>query len=364
MIRAVIDDVVSTFSPKLDSHKTGWARMQRCMVQDTFDHDPRDWAAQDNKCVILEPKQGSLVVGAKTWLVSHAMEFTGKGYNIFGGWSETTRERVLRVADLKDTALISLERPMPNLEALLRAGASKTKFDLTEAEWAQVRLQCMSTPTVTHTTLLRWAGHAEPDVVLGDSHSVAHYMRGRLVLRNDGLTLHGMLKRGLYEMLRQADVTWRVPKLTICAGNIDIRHHLMRQANPDQATKELVRELKSQIDYLMRIGAIDSCEIVTPLPIEHEARRIPGSGCYKGTPFYGSAKDRSALAAVMSVEMQIWFGSENLYQWPESWYMLDREEYASRYMEKPSSVHLSPRRHRWDYIANQPNEALAEEYAR
>lgn len=197
-----------------------------------------------------------------------------------------------------------------------------------------------------------------PDVVLGDSHSIAHYMRGRLVLRNDGLTLHGLLKRGIYNALRQrADFNFET--LIVCAGNIDIRHHLMRQPNPAAAVDELISELHAQLSHLRTIGVVSRFEVVAPLPIEFEGRRIPGTGCYKGAPFFGSQAERAALAETMRAGLLRTFGSENVFQWPDAWYDLDPEEYAERHMEKPSSVHLSPVWHRWDYEKNAPNGAYA-----
>lgn len=357
MIRAVIDDVVSSFSPKTTSHKTGWARMQRCLVADTLEADERGWCGQGNVCKLLGPKDEARVHEAKTWLVSHAMEFTGKGYNLFGGWREPTAARVRRIAEFSGE-LSSLERPMPDLHELLHRAAAKSSCDLSADEWDAIKAKCHYARTITHLDLLRWAGVGDPDVVLGDSHSVAHYMRGRLVLRNDGLTLHGLLKRGIYETLRQsADYNFR--EITICAGNIDIRHHLMRQPNAAGAVSELVDELHRQLTNLRAIGVVDRFAVVAPLPIEYEARRIPGTGCYKGTPFFGSFAERASLAEMMRVSLLRTFRSENVFEWPREWYGLDPEQYAIRHMERPSSVHLSPEWHRWDYATNAPNGAYA-----
>ena len=351
-VRAVIDDVVSSFSPKLTSHKAGWARMQRCMVEDTFQAAPRDWRGQANTCELLGPKDEDRVHEASTWLVSHAMEFSGKGYNLFGGWSADTHRRVKRLAEFEGTVM-SLERPMPDLQALLRPAAEKTQSNLTAAQWDEVSRKCATaSPPVTHLDLLRWAGHATPDVVLGDSHSVAHYLRGRLVLRNDGLTLHGLLKRGLEEVLRET-VDYDFSELTICAGNIDIRHHLLRQPDPREAVDALVNELARQLERLYSTGTIERYTVVLPLPIEHEARRIPGSGCFKGTPFFGSQAERDEIRSYMDDTLLSMFGEEHVHAWPKEWYTMSPEDYAAERMEKPSSVHLSPAWHRWDYINNE-----------
>ena len=355
MLRVIIDDVVSNYSTRLSSHKAGWPRMQRCLIQDALTAEGRDAV-----CELASAADPEAAMEADIWAVSHPMEFNGEGFNLFGGWTEKTAERVQRLA--RSTGeLISLERPMPDYAQLLKPRAAKTLVDLDHAQWSRIDERRRKSRIVTHADLLKQAGGVEPEVVLGDSHSIAHYTRGRLVLRHDGLTLHGLLKRGLWRTLQDAGTTHCIPELTICAGNIDIRHHLLRLENPSRGLTDVLDELELQLTELRRLGIVDSFTVVAPLPIEHEERKIPGTGFYRGTPFYGSLEARADLVDQMRIALRARFGADRVFSWPDSWYLLHPADYAARHMEKPGSVHLSPEWHRWDYVANEPNARLEEQ---
>jgi hypothetical protein len=144
-----------------------------------------------------------------------------------------------------------------------------------------------------------------------------------------------------------------VPHLVIYAGNVDIRHHLCRQLDPEGSARKLVTTLKIQLEWLQQSGKIGTFEVTAPYPIEHEERKIPKTGFYKGTPFYGSWPTRDRLMGIITNEMKYQF--ENVHQWPTNWYMIDPEDYAKTYMEKPGSVHLSPEFYEWDLVNNYEN---------
>jgi hypothetical protein len=55
----------------------------------------------------------------------------------------------------------------------------------------------------------------------------------------------------------------------------------------------------------------------------------------------------------MTNEMKYQF--DNVHEWPTNWYMIDPEDYAKTYMEKPGSVHLSPEFYEWDLVNNAAN---------
>jgi hypothetical protein len=99
----------------------------------------------------------------------------------------------------------------------------------------------------------------------------------------------------------------------------------------------------------MEDGTIDEVEITEPYPIEHEARKIPKSGWYKGAPFHGTRKERNEIRKHLVNELEYEF---KVYHWPRMWYEIDPEEYAIRYMEKPQSVHLSPQFYEWNLQDN------------
>lgn len=330
----VIDDVLTSFTLRPDSHRSSWPRMQRCMLQD------------NDIETTLPGGDLELMDNADAWFVSHGMEFKDS-YNLNSGWQPEHAERLRIMICKGHTRIASLERRMPNLRMLLQPRAEKSEHNLTEHEWATLEYICERAEVITHNEL--WTGGG---LVLGDSHSVARYRRGRQVLRNDGLTLHGMLKRGIKQMLEDAEVD-QVWKLIIVAGNIDIRHHLLRQDNPKESVEQMLGELWTQLEDLRAEGIIMEHEVTAPYPIEHEERKLPKTGYYKGTPFYGSANERREIADYMMSEMKWRFPS--VHWWPEHWYKISGEDYAANFMEKPRSVHLSPRYHDWNYDENRIN---------
>jgi hypothetical protein len=288
---------------------------------------------------------------ADAWWVSHGMEFKD-AYNLNSGWLPVHLERLRIMLEKGATRIVSLERPMPDLVGLLRPRAEKTEHNLTDIEWEHLGDLVKNVRVVHHASLVFNLRR----VVLGDSHSVARYQKNTLVSRHDGLTLHGLLKRGVSNMLDSAleNASGQPEKLVIQAGNIDIRHHLARFDNPEEKIRELIDELYSQTEELKNDGRVFEVEVTAPYPIEHEGRKLPKSGgYYKGTPFYGSWETRNKLREYMTSYMTEKF--EQVKTWPKDWFKLDPEIYAERFMEKPRSVHLSPAFYEWNIERNCPN---------
>ena len=335
MTSIVIDEVVIPFTSRLYSHRSSWPRMQACMLQDAG-FDVELGFGDDAK--INENDQ---------WFVSHGMEFKG-AYNLNGGFSKRISDRLRMLIDKGDANIVSLEIQMPDLTKLLEPRARGTEFDLTPAEWNQLSYVCDFADVMTHREMLP-SGVVER-VVLGDSHSVARYERGTLVLRNDGLTMHGLLSRGIKSYLDAENLT-KIKHLVISAGNIDIRHHLMRQVDPQKSICEMLVEMSKQLNELEDEGVIESFEVTAPYPVEFEGRKLPKTGYYKNTPFFGSWNDRALLAEYMTNIMGLTFG--NVHYWPREWFQMDPEKYADTFMEKPRSVHLSPAFYPWDLERNE-----------
>jgi hypothetical protein len=326
MTTVVVDDVLSAFTGRKDSHRTAWPKMQTCLLKD---------AGYDARLSLsnapLEPADFD------AWCVSTPMEGAG---NFYGGYTLDVEKRVRRFLDFEGT-IIALEQPMPNVAEICRKRKDCQEVsELDDLAWAEVDRRCREAQVVTHAELLG----PEPEVVLGDSHSIARYARGRLVLRNDGLTLHGLIPR-LRELLNEACVT-HTPKLIICAGNIDVRHHLCRY--DVDAPYRLAQELYGALRVLYAEGRFDTVEVTCAYPIEDESRKIPKTGWYKGTPFFGSRAERWDAMTRLNDAFRLEF--ENVYEWPQEWY--DLADFAE-VMEKPGSVHLSPAHYPWDLEKNE-----------
>lgn len=328
-----VDDVLQSYTSRIYSHRSAWPRMQACMIQDS------------GRDVELAFGDLDVIREADAWWISHGMEFKDN-YNLNGGWLPVHAERLRLMLEKGATRIVSLEREMPDLVGLLRPRAQKTEHDLSDIEWEHLGDLVKNVATRTHFDLV-------PNyrrVVLGDSHSIARYRSGSIVLRNDGLTLHGLVRRGVGKMLEDAGVNRPVEKLVIQAGNIDVRHHLGRLLNYEKSIREMLDSLREQLVELFREGMILDAEVTAPWPIEHEGRKLPKTGYYKKTPFYGSWEERNKIRQLMTDMMLDKF--KNVKTWPDEWFKLDPEVYADRFMEKPRSVHLSPAFYEWDLEEN------------
>jgi len=169
--------------------------------------------------------------------------------------------------------------------------------------------------------------------VAGDSHAICMYRPGWHVNSVPFKTLHGALKEGLSTFIEPHH---RLVEFYF--GNIDVRHHLMRQSNPEQATRDLVNRYH---DQLVKLDA-EEVSVYELLPIENESRVLPKTGYYKGTPFYGDWASRETVRLIFKDEMKklCATSSVNLIEWVD-YLMNDKGELDFECMEKPKSVHLS-----------------------
>ena len=170
-------------------------------------------------------------------------------------------------------------------------------------------------------------------VVTGDSHAICMYRPGWYVNSVPFKTLHGALKEGLSSFIS--------PHHEIAEfyfGNIDVRHHLMRQPNPEEATRDLANRYYEQLSKL-DLAKVYAYEL---LPIENESRALPKTGYYKGTPFYGDWPSRETVRLIFKDEMKKLCaqGSVNFIEWVDP-LLNDKGELDFECMEKPKSVHLS-----------------------
>jgi hypothetical protein len=169
--------------------------------------------------------------------------------------------------------------------------------------------------------------------VAGDSHAICMYRPGWFVNSVPFKTLHGALKEGLQTFIE--------PHHEIAEfyfGNIDVRHHLCRQPDPEAATRNLANRYYTQLSQL-DLAKVYAYEL---LPIENESRVLPKTGYYKGTPFYGSWEQRNKCRLIFKDEMRTLCaqGSVNFIEWVDP-LLNDRGELDFECMEKPKSVHLS-----------------------
>lgn len=181
-----------------------------------------------------------------------------------------------------------------------------------------------------------------PSVTVGDSHSTAFGLDGQPVLRTNGLTLHGALKREHFREELHKLVT-QPTDILLCAGSIDIRHHLMRQDDPWGATRDLSYAYAQEVIRLQD-EFLANIRVCAPVPVEHEERKIPKTGWYEDAPFAGTRQERLDLTKLFIDCLHD--DLMDVVSPPSEWYDMSGEEYAATHMELASSVHIAPTSYR------------------
>lgn len=305
------------------SHRAHWPKLRRLQLLEA------GWAEQ----IALQPEVSSLI-GYDAVIYYWGIEFNG-ALNLYGGATNDNATRLATIAEIakrKKIKTFCLDLEMPDIGALAAARTAPKNGSWGKTDWADVSKACAKVSP------LWFQGEKHDKVVIGDSHSGSQYRPGWAVSRNDFKTLHGALEEGLINFV----APWARPKeITWYFGNIDLRHHLLRQPEPLKAVKELVNNYVDQVEEIRRRqGGV--MEIVAPLPIEPETREIPKTGWYKGTPFYGSWSDRHALRDHLMRELRAACNRYTfaLYEWP-TWFITETGMLREKFMERPGSVHLS-----------------------
>ena len=325
-----IDGVTSSFSSRISSHKGAWPRLIKNQLYNI---------GYENVTVLSKHDSWE---DYDIMIIDHGMEFKGT-FNLFGGANDDLYHRIKKFENYKGL-ILSLHIPMPDVGKLVR-DRYKTGTELFKTLDDKIITEKCSNidyfEIVTKT----------PNLVLGDSHSFSMYIPKFMVSRNDGLTMFGVLKRGLKSFILPD-----VNNLILYFGNIDIRHHLCRQEYPEQALKDMLLEYEKQIKELNIKGRI---ELIQALPIENESRKLPKTGYYKGEPFAGTWEERTSLVHLFNSILEVICERNGwrCYKHSEK-YLNELNELSFDVMEKPKSVHLSREFYRWNFDDNVLNEKL------
>jgi len=173
-------------------------------------------------------------------------------------WSATMLKRALNPR--------TLDLPWPNKKELASLGILAMEGNVTE-KYEQVRL-------------------ARRDWAIGDSHATMLWKPGRTVEAIFGKTLFSALRDGL-EIYSPPDLE----RAHFCFGNIDLRHHILRYPNAEQMVMEMAEEYVKQARSLAKEVSI--CSL---LPEINPERKLKKAYWHKGTPSFGSPKERSIVA--------------------------------------------------------------------
>lgn len=168
-------------------------------------------------------------------------------------------------------------------------------------------------------------------MIIGDSHSLSVYKPGYYLDRNDGKTLYGAINNiGLRKY-----VVEETQEAIFYFGNIDLRFHLERQGSPAQSAIRLARQY---VEAVKELG-LKKASIVELLPAEHESRKIPGTGLYKGRSYFGTKDGRKVLKSIFN---DVLYGSGiEILKW-DHLPLTSEGDLSFDAMESRQSVHLRP----------------------
>lgn len=325
MRRAAIISLNGSVSTDPFSHRSAWAMMRRQQFLDDGTFDKVDI--------------GHGYVDQATDIIYYfGMEWTGV-LNLFGGATKINGDRlrqpIFHAAQRK--RLWSLDCAMPDLGLLAskRDAAAKPGWVDKDHPWSDLSKVCKTATRLNQTH----AGKSR--FVVGDSHALSLWSSGSYIDRRDYQTLYGILnnEEGL-SMLVYPRHPYK--KIVLYFGNIDVRHHLARQSDPKQATRDLVKKYVEQAARLQRIHKTP-VQLAEVLTICRDDRRIPQTGWYKGTPFYGNWHTRDEIRYIFNRQLRDLsrkHGLEDTFKWPH-WLSDENLVLRDEFMEKPGSVHLA-----------------------
>ena len=380
MAKYIMSPYLPHASPKKDgsqpSHRAGWALMYSKQLNAPLIHN------------------NEIPLDCDTLYIEPGMEFSGelKSFNmaLSGKMWNGLYKRMKRIADYVDRGgkIVTIDHTIDgtsvkdwgerlysrkrNYDAQLLKG----KADETFGQLFPNDVELIKRGTMAGTPSIHQKDIKSNKLTLGDSHALSAWLEGSKCSRNDGLTLNGAINRGFDEYIEAMNMD-HVQQLRLYMGNIDIRHHLLR-LNPDvnNAVNEailLARRYVAEALRMRNMYRIPTLEIVELLPIEHEARRLPKTGFYKGQPFWGSACDRMLVRQAFNdelVKLQEEYGGFSIIKWPSEYqhcteFEIDAREVSGtfkeytgpivfkpgmlrfRVMEKPHSVHIAPSFYLW-----------------
>jgi len=287
----------------LGSQGGGYGIIQTRMLRDNHPNDtvdvnpdPKDWGSYD----IL--------------YVCEGVNFVEGSFNIPGGPRPIHTEKMKAIADYGGEIRFS--------NSYFDFNKFNQRLKIPDVEYPDVKSISWYNTFLAH-------GLETKKGVIGDSHALSVWRPGYSLDFTAGRTLHGFLRRESAE-----EINSRFDQTTLYFGCIDVRFHLMRQENPKQATIDLFTR------YVEFAKQLKNATLVNLLPVEHESRKIPGTGLYKKQKFFGTRAERMEVREIANKIMNE-SGLKTI-QWPEEWIDEDGTKMLD-ILEMKQSVHLRPK---------------------
>jgi hypothetical protein len=272
-------------------------------------------------------------------IIDHGIDFHGT-WNFYSSLTDELYEEIVRL--LSKVKIYSMWITMPDVKQFIdeKASYSKSKFATLIDKADEISKVCSKVITLD-------CIHNTGKQMIGDSHVISLWQPGWSISRLGYVTLKQTLESGLSSYLLPSTT-----QVTVCLGNLDIRHHIMRERDPLHEIDTLLSTLEKQLLDL----DLDHVTIRYAMPIELEKRKIPPKLIYKGLKYFGSLRERMALVKYFNyrVEEICYNNFWNVYRDPLKLAGLDGV-LRHKAMERPEGINISRNYHRWDYILNQSN---------
>ncbi len=326
-----ITNVLTNITQKPDSHKGGWAKILRCQLQ-----------KEGFNATILD--KNSKLSEYDIIIFDLGAEFK-KVFNVFGGLGPQYLKRIQELLSIKG-ATFSWQHQVPSLRELIQSRIGKKSTSegfglLTEEQLSKLE-QISSGATVFDHVIKK--NH----LLIGDSHTPAIWTPDMVIERRDGRTLAGALENGT--LTKYVDNPSQYSAITVHLSSIDIRHHVQRCKDPASVLINMVLELEKQLQEI-NIPAVTICH---SMGIEDESRKLPKTGLFKSTAYYGNWSQREYLRDLFNkavdgiAKRNGWF----TLAYPEHFFN-DKGQLDFSVMERPASVHISPSNYRCNLDNNQ-----------
>ena len=321
-----ITNLLSNITTKDHSHKGGWTKLLRCQLIN----------AGYNNVTIISNKER--LADFDSIIFDAGAEFAGT-INLFGGLNDKAYSRVEELKEFKGK-LYSWQHELPCLDKLIESRQHNNSTFEGFKGYPKLNLFIEVFEHVEH----------KKHLLFGDSHTPSVWTPDMMIERRDGRTLFGAVKN---EEIDEAIAKYNPDELTLYLGNIDIRHHICRVNDSDFssgfASFRIVRDLVNSLPLGLKVN------LVQPLYIEDESRKLPKTGYYKGKPFYGTWFDRNHARYTMATVMENLSEEDDTLKvigWPEE-FVNELGQLTFEVMERPQSIHLSPKYYKWDLDNNE-----------
>lgn len=263
----------------------------------------------------------------------HGSDWSGN-LNLFGGIQAYPNTQFVSALSHFQGKINSLIIDFPDYASMFTDRLTKAEMKWDNVHWENLRRLQVQAKTVDPNMMKRYR-----NIAFGDSHAICMYRPGWENVSVPFSTLHGSINRGFETFIPDGGEPFREDRyneIETYFGNIDIRHHLCRFDNPIEEAHKLADRYGEEIERIRKLfkANVTAWE---PLPLEDESRKIPKTGWYKGTPFYGTWQQRNDVRIAFTERLK---SHTQVYEWTDKLInpigQLDFEA-----MEKPQSVHLS-----------------------